>query len=389
LALVYGTRTGPSRRTPAWRAVLSQYDPLLASTSLMVLVLGILMVFSATRGQLIIAHVSQYYYLERQILWAFIGLTVMALFAWIDYHRLEAFGIAAYIGAFLALLLVMSPIGSSALGSQRWFQLGPLQLQPSEMAIAATMLAMAIMLSRLGGEMNLRQLAVMLAVAGVPALLVIVQPDLGSGIIILVVAGLMITIAGIRRSHLIGLVVLGAAGVVAVIHLGLLHGYQLQRLTGFLHQGKIAPGVHYSASQYNLAQSKIAIGSGRLFGQGLFHGSQTNLAYVPEQSTDFIFTAVAEQLGFVGGAFLLCLYSIMVWRVWVAARDAHDLLGRLLCTGVLALLVISIFENVGMTMGIMPITGIPLPFVSYGGSALVLFALSIGIVLNVSRKRVR
>jgi rod shape determining protein RodA len=158
--------------------------------------------------------------------------------------------------------------------------------------------------------------------------------------------------------------------------------YQVQRLTAFLDTKSNSQG-----STYNLRQSQIAIGHGGTFGQGLFRGTQTNLAYVPEQHTDFIFTAVGEQLGFVGSATLLALFALMVWRTWRTATLAKDLAGTLLCVGVLAMLVFQVFVNVGMTMGIMPITGIPLPFMSYGGTATVATFAAIGLVLNVHMRR--
>jgi rod shape determining protein RodA len=171
-------------------------------------------------------------------------------------------------------------------------------------------------------------------------------------------------------------------GVTAVLHFGVLRQYQKERLTAFLD-----PATNTQASAYNLDQSKIAIGSGRIEGKGLFRGTQTNLSYVPEQHTDFIFTAVGEQLGLVGSALLLSLFVLMVWRIWRTASLSRDFSGNLICVGVLAMIVFQVFENVGMTMGIMPIAGIPLPFMSYGGSAMICCFGAIGLVQSVHMRR--
>ena len=172
--------------------------------------------------------------------------------------------------------------------------------------------------------------------------------------------------------------------VLAALNLGLLQHYQIERLTSF-----ISPNGASQAATYNVTQAKEAIAVGGIFGQGLFHGALTNLAYVPEQQTDFIFSAVGEQLGFVGAGALLLAYGVVAWRVLRTAQLARDSYGRLLCAGIFALLVFSVFENVGMNMGIMPVTGIPLPFLSYGGSATIGFFAAIGIVVSVHARSVR
>jgi rod shape determining protein RodA len=188
----------------------------------------------------------------------------------------------------------------------------------------------------------------------------------------------MLIVAGIPNRYLVLLLVAAVAGAFAIVHLGLLKPYQVERLTGFLHQNQ-----SLQTSTYNLHESVAAIGSGGLWGAGLFHGPQTNLAYVPEQQTDFIFSAVGEQLGFVGAASVLLLLGIIAWRMLRAAQTARDPFGRLLATGCFTLLAFSAFENAGMSMGIMPVAGIPLPFLSYGGSATVAFFAAVGIVLSV------
>jgi rod shape determining protein RodA len=192
----------------------------------------------------------------------------------------------------------------------------------------------------------------------------------------------MVLVAGARPRHLVVLALVGIVGLVGIYNMGVLEDYQRDRLTAFLDQQGDT-----QRSAYNLEQAKTAIGAGGLLGRGLFHGTQTNLDYVPEQQTDFIFTVVGEELGFVGGATLLALFGIIAWRTWRIAQLSRDLVGTLICVGVLALFAFQVFQNIGMTMGIMPITGIPLPFVSYGGSGTLAAFCAVGLVLNVHMRR--
>jgi rod shape determining protein RodA len=221
-----------------------------------------------------------------------------------------------------------------------------------------------------------------LGLAAVPFALIYKQPDLGTALVFGAILIAVLLVGGARTRHMAVLGVIALLGVIAVLHFGVFKQYQKDRLTAFLDSK-----TNTQANAYNLDQSKIAIGSGGLRGKGLFRGTQTNLSYVPEQHTDFIFTAVGEQLGLIGSALLLSLFVLMVWRIWRAAIAARDLCGTLICVGVLAMLVFQVFENVGMTMGIMPIAGIPLPFMSYGGSAIVASFASVGLVLNVHMRR--
>jgi rod shape determining protein RodA len=373
-------------------------DVVLSFATLALAALGVLMVYSATRGKLELAGADPHYYLKKQLIYSIVGLGVLVAVVLIDYHQFEILGAIAYGAVLLGLLAVLSPIGSTALGAARWIQLGSFQLQPSAFATLALILATAAFLRRHQGAIRLRHVLVLLVMTGIPILLVYKQPDLGTAIVMAVVLLVMMVVAGVKGRYLTALALLAVLGVIAVVQVGVLKQYQLDRLTSFVHQTPAgqtvtaAPGSNSSSNQkstYNLAQSKIAIGSGGTTGKGLFNGSQTNLSYVPEQQTDFIFTAVGEQLGFVGAAALLALFGIMVWRILRIAQTARDSLGTLLCAGVLGLIGLSVFQNAGMTMGIMPITGIPLPFMSYGGSATIAFFAAIGIVLNVGMRRFR
>ncbi len=224
--------------------------------------------------------------------------------------------------------------------------------------------------------------------AGIPIVLVMAQPDLGTAIIMTIVLLVMLAVAGLPTRILVILVVGAVAVVVLAAYTGLLHHYQIARLTSFLHQSS---GHHGSAQQqgqnYNLQQSKNAIGSGGVYGKGIGHGAEINLGYVPEAQTDFIFAAVGEQLGFIGGTFVIGLLGVVAWRIIRTAGQARDVYGRLLCTGIFTFLAFSVFQNAGMTMGIMPITGIPLPFLSYGGTAVLCFFMAVGVSLSVYARR--
>jgi rod shape determining protein RodA len=372
--------SGSHRRAPAaaWRHI----DMMLVLAVIGVACLGVLMVFSASRDKLQASGLDPNYYLKRQTLFVIIGVGAMALIAAIDYRRLRDFAPLAYGATVFLLLALYSPLGRSSRGAQKWFQLGGFQLQPSEFAKVALILALAAYCAQYRGRFSGRQLAAVAGAAAVPLALVYKQPDLGTALVLAVVLIVMLIAGGAKALHLAALLAIAVVGIVAVLQLGVLKQYQKDRLTAFLN-----PAANTQATTYNLNQSKIAISSGGLSGKGLFRGTQTNLSYVPEQQTDFIFTAVGEQLGLVGSALLLGLFVLMVWRTWRAAVEARDLVGTLLCVGVLAMLVFQVFENVGMTMGIMPITGITLPFMSYGGSSVLASFAAVGLVLNVQMRR--
>ncbi len=345
--------------------------------------LGAVMVYTATRGSLVAQGLSPHYFLERQVVWVVIGAAAMVVMALLDYRQLEAFAWIIYGFLLLSLLAVLTPIGKHTLGSQRWFSIAGQQLQPSEFAVLGMILAVATYCARRSEGLTWGDVGKVLLMAGVPILLVMKQPDLGTAIVMLVVLFVMLAVAGLPGRILVVLLVCGAVAVIVALAGGVLHHYQLTRLTTFLHQDS----SRNQAATYNLQQSKAAIGSGGVFGTGLLKGPQTNLGYVPEQQTDFIFTAVGEQLGFVGASITLFLLALLSWRVLRASQVARDPFGRMLCGGFFAFIAFSIFQNVGMTMGIMPITGIPLPFMSYGGSAVLCFFLAVGVTLSVYARR--
>jgi rod shape determining protein RodA len=340
------------------------------------------MVYSASRDKLEAAGGDPGYYLKRQAAFVVVGVVAMAISAAVDYRRLAGFAPLLFAGAVLLLVAVFSPLGHKSKGAQAWFQLAGYQLEPSEFAKVALIVALAAMCARYRGRLRFGALASVLVLSAVPFALIYKQPDLGTALVLGAILIAVLLVAGLQGRHMALLALMAVLGIAAVLHFGVLKQYQKDRLTAFLDSTATT-----QASTYNLDQSKIAIGSGGVTGKGLFRGTQTNLSYVPEQHTDFIFTAVGEQLGLVGSAVLLGLFVLAVWRTWRAAADARDLTGTLICAGVLAMLVFQVFENVGMTVGIMPIAGIPLPFMSYGGSAMVASFVAVGLVLNVHMRR--
>ena len=378
--MTYATDTLATRS----RHVSARIDPILLITTFVLAVTGIVMIYSATRGKLALAGEDPRYYLKRQVAFFVISLVVLVVISLFDYRRWEQLATILYVGIVLALLAVLSPVGSHALGSQRWFSLGPLQLQPSEFATLVLVIAIATYCARRPEGLEFRDLVRMVLMAGLPIVLIIKQPDLGTAIVCSVILLVMLAVAGMPGRYLLLLVVGAVIVVLLALNLGLVKHYQIQRLTSFISPNSASVDV-----TYNVNEAKTAIAHGGIFGQGLFKGDQTNLAYVPEQQTDFIFSAVGEQLGFVGAGVLLVLYGVLAWRIMRVALQAKDTFGRLLCSGVFALLMFSVFENVGMNMGIMPVAGIPLPFLSYGGSAMIGFMAAIGIVTSVHYRSTR
>jgi rod shape determining protein RodA len=363
------------------------FDVVLAIAPILVACVGVVMVYTATRGELLAEGESPHTYLKKQALFVVIGVVVMVAVALFDYRRLEPLATPIYIITLLALLGVFA-VGSSAQGAARWYSLGPLQLQPSEFAVIGLIIAIAAYCDRRAEDgLAWKDVFKLLIMAGIPIVLILKQPDLGTAIIMLIVLLIMLAVAGLPLRILIMLLLGVALAAVVATKAGLLHSYQIARLTTFLHPNSTSTNQFVQNAIYNVTQAKTAIGSGGFFGSGLLHGAQTNLGYVPEQQTDFIFTAVAEQLGFVGSVAVLGLLGVIAWRVLHAAVVARDTFGRLICSGLFAFIAFSVFQNAGMTMGIMPITGIPLPFVSYGGTAVLVFFGAVGLALSVGARR--
>lgn len=372
------TRAASMRRNPAapWRHV----DLLLLGSVGLIAIIGALMVFSSTRGTS--NEPANTAVLQRHLSFVAAGMTVMALTTMADYRRFRDWAPIFYGAVCVLLLGVISPFGTEVNGAQAWFQMGPFQLQPSEFSKIAVIIGLASLGAHFGADIDLRRLAVLLAVPGIPLFLIMLQPDPGTAMVFVAITMGVLLVAGVRAKHIAGLTLLGLTAVVGLLSSGLLADYQKDRLTVFLN-----PAAGLQAEAYNLNQSKIAIGSGGVLGKGLFNGTQTQLDIVPEQHTDFIFTAVGEELGFLGAATLLVLFAVVGWRIWRIAQLSRDHFGVLLCVGVLSMLAFQIFQNAGMTMGIMPITGIPLPYVSYGGSSTIALFAGLGLVQSVHMRR--
>jgi rod shape determining protein RodA len=347
--------------------------------------LGVLMVWSATRGP-----VPPYRsaVARKQLLFVGLGLTVAGGISVADYGRLRHRVLPMYLAVVALLVAVLSPLGARSKGAQAWFQVGGFQFEPAEAVKLGVILFLASLAAHYDGVFDGRRVGLLLAAVAAPFVLIMVQPDLGTGLVLVAVAGGVLLVAGVSWQWLAVIVAVGVLAAAVLLQSSFLKDYQRARLTSFLAQDQASvtdPSLRQAL--YNVDQSKTAIGAGGLAGEGLFQGSQTRLGNVPEQHTDFIFTAVGEQLGLVGSATVLALFSIIVWRMWRAAQLARDQFGTLICVGVLSMVMFQVFENIGMTMGIMPVTGIPLPFLSYGGSATLAEFVAVGLVLNVHMRR--
>jgi rod shape determining protein RodA len=341
--------------------------------------------FLAVAGLLLInsTGVNNLRLVERQSLFLVVGVAAMITMMSIDYHWLLDNAVFIYAGTVGSLVLVLL-IGQVHKGAQGWFDIGPMQLQPAEFAKVGVIVALAAYGSGQRNFLDFRRFVIVLVLTAVPTALIFVQPDLGSALVFLAIVFAMLWIAGAPPRLLLALVVGGIGAVVLAVRLGVLAEYQVNRLLAFANPEGKASGI-----AFNVTQSKIAIGSGGMFGKGLNQGTQTQYGFVPEQHSDFIFTALGEQLGLVGCAVALLVFAVMLSRIWRAAASARDTGGTLICVGVMAFLLFHIFQNVGMTLGIMPITGIPLPFLSYGGSSTLTSFAAVGLVLSVEMRRFR
>jgi rod shape determining protein RodA len=357
-------------------------DPTLLISALALTAFGNLMVYSASSSRLRDQGLSPRYLLNRQMTFSLIGLGVMVVVATFNYRRLRAWAYPMYLAGLALLIAVLSPLGASAKGAQRWINVGFFQLQPSEFMKIAVLIALAYYLSERRGHPGVGAVIGGCVLVLVPAVLIFKQPDLGTLLVLMALLLTMLVVGGTRARMMFVILLLGVSSVVGVLHTHVLKDYQLARLTAFLD-----PSADKQRTGYNLDQARIAVGSGQLTGKGLFTGTQTNLDFVPEVQTDFIFTAVGEELGFIGAVVLLGLFVIFLWRGLRIAMLSKDLFGTMLATGVVAMLAFQMFINIGMTIGVSPITGIPLPFVSYGGSSMITTYVATGLLLNVHMRR--
>ncbi len=300
----------------------------------------------------------------------------------VPYDRLRSWAPVLYGLGLLGLVAVLSPLGVERNGAQAWFEFAGFQLQPSEFLKVAYIVVLASFVARFEGDLTLLQLATALAIGVVPLGLIMLQPDVGTALVFIAITMGMLLIGGARARHIVGLTLLGLLAVAGVWNTGMLQEYQQDRLTSF-----IDPDSSQTEAAYQQTQAQIAIGSGGVTGQGWGQGGQTRGEFVPEQHTDFIFAVVGEELGLIGAGGVLGLFALLIWRIWRTALRAGDLFGSLMCIGVMTMLIFQMFQAIGMTTGIMPITGIPVPFLSYGGSSAMTSFIAVGLVLNVGMRR--
>ena len=380
--LAVGRYAGEERRP------IRHLDPVLLLVTALLVIAGLLMLYEATRTTLIGEGESPFARVEKQVVTAAIGVVLMLLIATFDYRYLKVYAGFIYGGMIVSLVLVRIPgVGSTAIGdvtaAQRWFQVGGFQLTPSEFVKVGLIIMLAAVLSELRTSVpTLRDVIRVCAIAGLPLALVFLQPDIGTSIVLIAITAGMLVVAGTRPRHLLALGVAAIVMLALAFQLHVIKDYQLERLTGFLD-----PQRDTLTTNYNRQQAEIAVGSGGLTGRGFGKGTQTNLDYVPEQHTDFIFTVAAEEFGFAGSMLVLGLFALLLWRAIRIAYLSKDPFGTYLAAGVASMFAIQMFVNVGMVIGIMPITGIPLPFVSYGGSQMLANFLAVGILLNVHMRR--
>jgi rod shape determining protein RodA len=369
-------------RAFARKSVLRQMDWILVLAVSALSAIGVLLVWSATQPSLLAAGLDPRTYLKKQLLWVVIGLMLMVAVSFIDRRQLRSWAPLAYGATLLGLLAVLTPLGSEINGAHAWISLpGGFQIEPSEFAKVALVLIVATVFSQArGARPGLRSVLLALAAAAPLIALVVVEPALGVAMVLVVVTALMIVLSGTRLRIVAALTVIVGAAVALAGGMHLLKSYQLTRFTSFLH-----PSANLAGAGYNAAQAKIAVGSGGMFGEGLFHGHLVAGNFVPSQQTDFIFTVAGEELGFVGTITIVVLLGIVVARALRIAARADDLFGTLIASGVAIWFAFQSFVNIGMTIGIMPITGLPLPFLSYGGSAVFADMIAIGMLQSVRR----
>ena len=359
------------------------FDKLLTFSVVGLLLIGTMLVYAGTREWFRSYGLDPEYYFKRHTLNIIIGGLLAYGTTLIDYRLLRAYTPIVWLAAVFGLIIVLIPgLGSEINGAQAWISLpGGFQLQPAELAKIAIIVGMAMILAdRDQSDKDPTDLDVLkaLAIAAVPVLLIVAQPDLGTVLIISAAVVGMIGASGAPARWVIGLLLAAIVGVFAAVQTGAVSSYQVARLQSF-----VDPSADPQATGYQLRQSRITIGSGGLLGKGLFEGPQTNGRFVPEQQTDFIFTVAGEELGFIGCSIILFLYTLFFIRAFAICRRSSDLFGRLVCIGVIAWFAFQTFENIGMTMGLMPMTGVPLPFLSYGGSSMFANLIGVGLLQNV------
>ena len=377
------SRPAPGRTDGRVRSAwVRSVDWLLVGSATGMSVLGAVLIYSASRGKLEAQGLDPQTFLKRHLINLVIGLALALLIQRFDYRLLRAYTPILYLASVAGLVVVLSPIGKTINGSHAWILLpAGFSIEPAEFAKVAIILGMAMLLSEkhdISTEPRDADVGLALLVALIPMGLVLLQPNVGTMLMIVTPMLAVIAVAGVKGRWLVGILGVGGLATYAVVQLHLIKTYQVQRFTAF-----VQPTLDQRSFGYNTTQARIAIGSGGLFGKGLFHGPQTQGRFVPENQTDFVFSVLGEELGFLGAITLMTLLGIFLWRAITIARNAQDLFGRLVAAGIACWIAFQAFENIGMNLGIMPVTGVPLPFVSYGGSSMFAAWIAVGLLLNV------
>jgi rod shape determining protein RodA len=374
----------PARRTRG-------YDIPLAAIALTLALIGAVLVWAATREQQVLQHASPQAFLYRHLFNIVIAFGLMLAASRVDSRLLRLFGPIVYVASVLGLLLVFVA-GSTINGAHAWIVLpGGFEMQPSEFCKLGLIVGMAVLFTRRGDDWGddtddleltptNRDVLKAVGLLAVPFALIMLQPDLGSAMVLACAAFGVLVTANVSARWTVGLIVLGVLTAVVAVKVGVLADYQLARFVNFAH-----PAADVQGAGYNGHQAHIAIANGGLFGTGLFDGPQTNGGFVPEQQTDFVYSVAGEEFGLVGAGSIIVLIGALCWRGLRIARHA-DAGGRLVAAGVVCWIAFQSFQNIGMNLGLTPITGVPLPFVSYGGSSMFAQALALGLLQAVHRR---
>ncbi|NUR04555.1 MAG: rod shape-determining protein RodA [Streptomyces sp.] len=384
----YGPRRAGWTRIFARDSVSRRLDWPMLLAALALSGIGSLLVYSATRNRTEINQGDQYYFLIRHIMNTGIGFALMAGTVWLGHRTLRTAVPILYGASVFLILLVLTPLGATINGSRNWIVFGGgFSLQPAEFVKITIILGMAMMLAARvdAGDKKYpdhRTVLQSLGLAAVPILIVLLMPDLGTVLVLVTIILGVLLASGASNRWVFGLITAGVIGCIAIWQLHILDEYQINRFAAFAN-----PSLDPAGVGYNTNQARIAIGSGGLTGAGLFHGSQTTGQFVPEQQTDFVFTVAGEELGFVGAGLIIFLLGVVLWRACRIARDSTELYGTIVAAGIVAWFAFQTFENVGMTLGIMPVTGLPLPFVSYGGSSMFAIWMAVGLLQSIRVQR--
>jgi rod shape determining protein RodA len=366
------------------RRPIRHLDPVLLLTILALTAIGFVSIYSATHQSLRALDLDVMTFVKKQVTAVVLGTLLLLVIATFDYRFFKVYAGLIYGIGVSSLILVQIPgVGSSSSGAQRWFEFAGFQFTPSEFAKLALIVMLAAMLSELKTAVpELGDVIRACVVAAVPMVLVFIQPDIGTSIVLVAIVVGILVVAGTRVWHLSALAGTAVVVILLAFQMGVIKDYQLDRLTGFWDPQRDTQTVNY-----NRDQAEIAIGAGGLFGRGYLAGTQTNLDFVPEQHTDFIFTVVGEEFGFAGSAVVLMLFAILIWRAIRISYLSKDPFGTYVAAGIASMFAIQMFVNIGMVIGIMPITGIPLPLVSYGGTSMIANLAAAGLLLSIHMRR--